>query len=159
MTGRGGNGARRHIDAAEVSHVRFSPSSHDDVRDGLVGFIRFRIAERLEVGCVALRVTRAGSLTFSWPERADSRGRTRTVVRPTTEKARTAIEGALLERLHPFLSTIRERVTACQVAVHPASDDAGDSPNPCGLSVAEAQPPPKLAGASHPDTDSRGATP
>lgn len=101
----------RGLQPVAVSNVRIVLAGDDDVLDGLVGFLRFRLDDALDVDCVALRVTRAGEIVFAWPEKPDSRGRKRTIVRPATDEARLAIEGAILEALLPQLPTIRRRVT------------------------------------------------
>ena len=66
--------------------VRFSPGSAHQVSSGLLGFVSFQLGEVLLDG-VAVRRTRDGELTLSFPQRRDRSGRTHDLIRPIDQTA------------------------------------------------------------------------
>lgn len=83
-------------------HLRilaYTPASVADVRTGLHGWIDLWVDEALLIRGVALRRTRAGRMTLSFPATRDRRGRQRTSVRPVDSTARIAIELAVIGML------------------------------------------------------------
>jgi len=133
-----------------VSHVRFAFAGDDDALEGLVGFIAFRLDDLLEVACVALRVTRRGEIAFTWPEKPDSRGKTRTVARPATDEARLALEGALSAALFPRLPEIRRRIAEIR---------ALDGPPPAHRALTDRREPRDLETRPRPSRESREGNP
>jgi len=77
-----------------ISHVEFTPAGNAE--RGLLGFVRFRIAEVLLVDSITLRRTRDGRLTLSFPTRRTARGLSRSVLHPLDQAARDEIERVVL---------------------------------------------------------------
>lgn len=76
----------------------FTPAQALDFADGLLGWIDVQIG-LLVVHGVAVRRTRGGALTLSWPARDDRRGGRRSVVRPLDDDARRELERRVLGEL------------------------------------------------------------
>jgi DNA-binding cell septation regulator SpoVG len=77
----------------------FTRGSDDDVRAGLLGYLQLVVGERLLLDGITLRQTEEGRKALSFPTRTDRRGQQHSLIRPTTNEARIAIERAVLERL------------------------------------------------------------
>jgi hypothetical protein len=86
-------------DPFRVSHVGFVAGSDADRARGLLFFVSFRVG-LLIVDGVALRRTRGGRLTLSYPARHDARGVQHAIVRPIDDTARVAIEAQVFAALH-----------------------------------------------------------
>ncbi len=82
-----------------VSMVRFHQSTPELRESGLLGWISFNLAGNVRVDGVALRRTREGRHTLSFPARRDELGRTHPYLRPLDDATRLAIEGQVLEAL------------------------------------------------------------
>ena len=82
-----------------VSSVEFKPAPPPAVRRGLLGWLAFDIDGTFHVDGVALRRTRAGRLALSFPSRTDRHGLERALLRPTCDRARRAIERAVLAEI------------------------------------------------------------
>ncbi len=81
-----------------VTSVRFVRAGPRLAATGLVGWASFQV-DSLLVGGVAVRRTRSGRLTLSFPSRRDSSGREHPYLRPTCDRARQALERAVLAEL------------------------------------------------------------
>ena len=82
-----------------VSILAFSSARARDREQGLVGRLTLDVGGLLVVNHVALRRTRDGRLALSFPAPTDRRGRRRSDVRPLDDRARRAIERAVLDAL------------------------------------------------------------
>ena len=75
-----------------VSAVRFTPACVGDMRTGLLGFVTCAVGDILRLDGVAVRRTREGRLTLSFP-----RGHGKyPPVRPLHDEARQALENEIL---------------------------------------------------------------
>ena len=81
-----------------ITDLTVTEASRADQALGLLAFLRFRVAGLVLDG-VALRRTRSGQLTLSWPERRDSAGRQHSIVRPAGDTERVALEQAVFAAL------------------------------------------------------------
>ncbi len=68
-------------------------------KTGLLGWVTFVIGHALQFDGVAVRRTRNGRLTLSFPVRHDSTGRQHSIVRPTDAAARREIESQVFAAL------------------------------------------------------------
>ncbi len=82
-----------------VSAVIFSRAHHLDRQRGLRGWTSFLLDDALVVEGVAIRRSRDGVLSLSFPEPVDRKGKRRRPVRPVDEEARLAIERQVLSAL------------------------------------------------------------
>jgi hypothetical protein len=82
-----------------VSNLSFVPASGDLAKSGLLGWLAFDLDGTWRVDGVALRRTRRGDLALSFPSRIDRHGFAHWFVRPTCDRARREIEGAILAEL------------------------------------------------------------
>lgn len=82
--------ATKILSAIEFTETRERP------RKGLIGFVRFRIAGVFVADSIALRRTRDGRLTLSFPTRRPTRGRPRSILHPLDQSARDEIERVVL---------------------------------------------------------------
>ena len=80
------------------ANVHFTRATDADVRDGLLGFVRFSIGP-LRVDGVTLRRTRGGRLALSSPCRRDRAGRYHALMRPVNARARRLLEAQVLHAL------------------------------------------------------------
>ena len=85
-------------DDLPVTEVRLAPAAPSETGSGLLGYVSFQLGALVLDG-IALRRTRDGRLALSFPERRDSSGRRRPLVRPLDDAARRAIEAAVLAAL------------------------------------------------------------
>lgn len=85
--------------AFRISDIRFMPSKSMDERGGLLGWSSFVLNDGLRVSSVAVRRTRGGAITLSFPTRKDGQGIARPIVIPTTHVAHKAIEAVVLAEL------------------------------------------------------------
>ena len=85
--------------ALSLSVLTFTSASPADVQQGLLGWLSVRVDDSLVLDGIALRRTRNGQLTLSFPERRDSNGRRHPLIRPLDDGARRAIERQILEAL------------------------------------------------------------
>lgn len=79
-------------DVLVISDVRLSKGSTSDVLAGLIGWVKFRINDRVLIDGVTLRRTAAGRLTLSFPARRDRQGGQHPFIRPSDQSARNEIE-------------------------------------------------------------------
>lgn len=79
-----------------VTEIDFVDASPRSASRGLLGFVRFRIGGVFVVDSIALRRTRGGRLTLSFPTRKSTRGRPRNVFHPIDQLARDEIERVVL---------------------------------------------------------------
>jgi DNA-binding cell septation regulator SpoVG len=85
--------------AFRISDIRFKPSRSIDESGGLLGWTAFILNDDLRVSSVAVRRTRRGSITLSFPTRKDGQGIAHPIVIPTTHAAHKAIERVVLAEL------------------------------------------------------------
>jgi len=83
-----------------VSDLRYAEAPEADQARGLIGRVRFVVNDALVVGGVALRRTRDGRFTLSWPSRRDARGEKRYFVHPISDAVRLDLERQVLEAMH-----------------------------------------------------------
>ena len=82
-----------------ITEVRFTPASREQVRTGLVGWIRCVVGGGLKIDGIAVRRTALGRATVAFPERVDGKGRRHPVVHPISDAARRAVERQILGAL------------------------------------------------------------
>lgn len=82
-----------------VSVGVFTPAPPLDVADGLLGWVDLELGALVVVHGVAVRRTRGGALSLSWPVRDDRRRERRAVVRPLDDRARVEVERHVLGEL------------------------------------------------------------
>jgi hypothetical protein len=82
-----------------VSVVHFTPADDRMVRTGLIGWASFLLDEQIRVSGIAVRQTRGGRRTLSYPARDDGWGLRWPLVQPITDEARASIERQVLEQL------------------------------------------------------------
>jgi hypothetical protein len=70
-----------------------------DHRNGFLGWVSFTIEPGLRVDGVAVRRTRDGRLTLSFPAHRDNQGRDHPYIRPTDDATRREVERQVLEAL------------------------------------------------------------
>ena len=85
--------------AFRITDIRFRPSKSMDERGGLLGWSSFVLNDDLRVSSVAVRRTRGGAITLSFPTRKDGQGIPRPIVIPTTHVAHKSIEAVVLAEL------------------------------------------------------------
>ena len=82
-----------------ITTVLFTPASADLASRGLLGWITCTLDHSLVLDGIALRRTRRGRLSLSWPARRDGAGRDHHVVRPLHDHARHVLEQQILDQL------------------------------------------------------------
>ena len=82
-----------------VTDARFTRSHHEDQVRGLLGWTSFVIGGAILVDGVAVRRTRDGALSLSFPEPTDARGKRHVPIRPLDQDARRMIEQQVLRQL------------------------------------------------------------
>lgn len=75
-----------------VDRVELKTAGADAVARGLIGIVGLRLNHGLRLEGLALRRTREGRHTLSFPARRDSRGEQVFFVRPIDDETREAIE-------------------------------------------------------------------
>lgn len=84
-----------------VHDIRFTAATAAGlVQSGLLGWIAITIAGAIRIDGVAVRRTRDGRLTLSFPVRHDARGRQHAIVRPIDDAARRAIEAQVFAAMN-----------------------------------------------------------
>jgi len=79
-----------------VSNVVITEAPDSLRKTGLLAWARVLVDGWWEVDGLSIRQTRSGECVVTYPSRKDSRGRTRHYFRPVDDKAREAIEKAVL---------------------------------------------------------------
>jgi len=82
-----------------VDEVRLVAASPNDRKQGLVGFVSFRLNHGLKIDGVTLRRSEAGMFVLAFPARVDGMGRQHAYVRPLSDGVRCALEGAVFTAL------------------------------------------------------------
>ena len=82
-----------------ISRVTFKAADPEDRAVGLVGWVTCKLNDALVVDGIAVRRTRDGRPTISFPARHDDTGRKHYVLKPVDEVTRRAIERQVLEAL------------------------------------------------------------
>ncbi|MBK9129707.1 MAG: hypothetical protein IPM13_18275 [Phycisphaerales bacterium] len=78
--------------------VRFRRASRALRDEGIEGWIIVEIG-LVYIDCVAVRRTRSGAFTLSFPRRVDTANREHAIVRPLDDAARVAIERVVFDQL------------------------------------------------------------
>ncbi|MBK9386494.1 MAG: septation protein SpoVG family protein [Planctomycetes bacterium] len=86
-----------------ITTTSFTPGTDQDRLSGLLGFVAVIIDALLVIDGIAVRRTRSGSLTLSFPAPTSTSGRRRELVRPVDAAAREQVERAVLEAIGPKL--------------------------------------------------------
>jgi len=81
-----------------ISDVRFAPAPDRDRAAGLLGYLTFAVDGSLEIDGAALRLTRAGRPTVSYPAPVVG-GRRQAVVFPIDRRAQLEVEAQVLAAL------------------------------------------------------------
>jgi hypothetical protein len=81
-----------------VGELRFHPADRAQRERGLIGWTTFELGS-VRVDGVAVRRTRDGRLTLSFPTRVDDRGRLRAVVRPRSREAHEEIVAQVIAEI------------------------------------------------------------
>lgn len=82
-----------------ISEVHFTSAQPRDVEQGLIGWISCTLDDRLRIDGIALRRTRDGRLTLSYPARRDALGLRRHFVRPLDDDTRREIEALIFKAI------------------------------------------------------------
>ena len=82
-----------------ITDVRLYPGSWRDVRAGLIGWVTFVVGGALRVDGVALRRTRDGRFSLSFPVAKYTPESEYHVIRPVDDEARREIERQILAAL------------------------------------------------------------
>ena len=77
----------------------FSSASTEERENGLFGWLCLEIDRSRVLDGITLRLTQAGNLTLSFPERCDSNGRRHPYIRPLNDQARRDIERKFFEAI------------------------------------------------------------
>ena len=80
----------------EIGDVVLTQAPAKDRATGLLAYASFTLDRVLQVDGIAVRRTRDGRLSLSWPNRTDSRGRRHPILRPRNDVARVEIERAFI---------------------------------------------------------------
>ena len=83
----------------KISNVRFTPSIGLEAALGLRGWVSCVLNGRLKLDGIAVRRTRSGRLTLSFPSRKDRYGIEHFVVRPLDDAARKVMERQIFQAL------------------------------------------------------------
>lgn len=83
----------------EVKGITFTPAGRLERDRGLLGWVSATLDGRLRVDGIAVRRTRRGRLTLSWPCRDDRHGQRHYLLRPIDDVARREIERQIFEAL------------------------------------------------------------
>lgn len=75
-------------------------ANRSDQRRGLLAFVIVEIDGLLRIAGVAVRRTKRGELTLSFPERIDAQGVRHAIVCPRNREARRHIESLVFEQLN-----------------------------------------------------------
>lgn len=87
-----------------ISELKYTPANREAKERGLLGFVQCVVGGLLRVDC-ALRRTRDGRLTISFPVKHDQAGRAHPLVSPANAEARLAIETAVFDAVALDLGT------------------------------------------------------
>jgi hypothetical protein len=82
-----------------LSQLRFTPAASRFRASGLLGWLSFVLHGVLRVDGVAVRRTRDGRLSLSFPERVAHDGKRHPIVRPLDDRSRAAVENAVIAAL------------------------------------------------------------
>ena len=82
-----------------ITDVRFVAAEERDVERGLIGFVSAKLNHSLQIDGLALRRTRDGRLTISFPARRDTAGRQHHFLRPLNDQIRREIEEQILRAI------------------------------------------------------------
>ncbi len=82
----------------------FSSASPPEVERGLLAWLCLEVDRSLVLDGITLRLTQAGNLTLSFPERCDSNGRRHPFIRPLNDQVRREIERQVFEALRGRLA-------------------------------------------------------
>jgi hypothetical protein len=83
----------------KISNVCFSPAKPQEALKGLRGWISCCLNGRIQFEGIALRRTRGGRHTLSFPARLDNVGRRHFYIRPLDDAARRVIERQVFQEL------------------------------------------------------------
>ena len=83
----------------EISTVRFTAASPEDVVHGLLGWVNCCLGGTVRLEGIVVRKTRDGRVVLSYPGRNDERGRRRFYVRPVDDRARRMIEQEVIRQI------------------------------------------------------------
>ena len=82
-----------------ISNVRFSAGTPAMVAQGVLGFVAATVNSALRIDGVAVRRTRDGRLTLSYPAREDNSGRQHALFCPINDEVRREIEDRVFQAL------------------------------------------------------------
>ncbi len=82
----------------------FSSASTAEINRGLLAWLCLEIDRSRVLDGITLRLTQAGNLTLSFPERCDSNGRRHPYIHPLNDQARRDIERKVFEALRSRLA-------------------------------------------------------
>ena len=83
----------------KISAVRFTPADDRMARTGLLGWISFLLDDQVRISGIAVRRTRQGRMTLSFPSRDDGWGLRWPYVQPISAEVCLDLERQVLERL------------------------------------------------------------
>lgn len=82
-----------------ISDVSFQSANESQRREGVEGWVRLTLNDALRLDSIAVRRTRDGRLTLSYPERTDRHGRRHPTARPRDTEARVSLDEQILEAI------------------------------------------------------------
>ena len=82
-----------------IDKIEMMTAGPEAAESGLLGFIRCRLNGRLQLAGIALRKTRDGRHTLSFPARTDGAGEQHFYLRPMDDQTRIEIERQVFEAL------------------------------------------------------------
>lgn len=82
-----------------IADLRFTAAPEHLRASGLLGWIRFVTLDGLVIDGTAVRRTRQGTITLSFPERTARDGVRHSIVRPIDDQTRREIEAAVFAAL------------------------------------------------------------
>jgi DNA-binding cell septation regulator SpoVG len=83
----------------KVNNIKFIGANVDEAEHGLLGWISCTLNHSLRLDGLALRQTRRGRWTVSFPSRLDASGRRHFLIRPLDDATRREIERQIFRAL------------------------------------------------------------
>lgn len=100
-----------------ITGIEFTRASRAQARTGLLGWVSCILSGEIQLDGIAVRRTRAGRITLSFPEHRDRHRRRHPMCRPLTDEGRERLEDEILSVLPPDIASARRAAVA-----HPATD-------------------------------------
>lgn len=82
-----------------IDKIEMQTAGPEAAESGLLGFVKCRLNGRLQLAGIALRRTRDGRPTLSFPAKTDAAGVRQFVIRPMDDRTRREIEAQVFRAL------------------------------------------------------------